>query len=146
MLNTFACMGRFTRAPELRYTTSGTPVAAFSLAVERDFKDANGEKGVDYIDCVAWRNTAEFVNKYFTKGSAAVVHGRLQSRTWVDQSGNNRKAVEVKVEEIYFAGSKPAGQTRQNDAGPSYDNTQPQHQNHYSGFEELEDDDGDLPF
>lgn len=146
MLNTVSLMGRFTKNPELRYTQSGTPVAAFSLAVERDFADGNGVKGVDYIDCVAWRNTAEFIEKYFTKGSAAAVHGRLQMRTWVDQSGNNRKAVEVKVESIYFAGSKPAGQTSKNDAGPSYDNTRSQYQSHYSGFEELEDDDGDLPF
>ncbi len=146
MLNTCALMGRFTRAPELRYTQSGTPVAAFSLAVERDFKDSNGDKGVDYIDCVAWRNTAEFIDKYFTKGSAAVVHGRLQMRTWTDQSGNNRKAVEVKVEEIYFAGSKPAGQSTQAEQRGGYDNAQPQYTPRYNAFEDLEDEDGDLPF
>lgn len=146
MLNTVTLMGRFTKAPELRYTNSGTPVAAFSLAVERDFKDSSGEKGVDYFDCVAWRNTGEFIDKYFTKGSAAVVHGRLQTRTWVDKDGNNRRAVEVKVESIYFAGSKPADQGNQAAQRGSYNNPAPKYESHYSGFEELADDDEDLPF
>lgn len=148
MLNTCAFMGRFTRSPELRYTQSGTPVAAFTLAVERDFRDGNGEKQTDFIDCVAWRNTAEFINKYFTKGSGAVVHGRLQQRRYVDRDGNNRQALEVKVEEIYFSGSKPAQEPRRDERGGGYDNTRGQVEHHYSGFEELEeyDEDEDLPF
>jgi single-strand DNA-binding protein len=146
MLNTISLMGRFTKNPELRYTQSGTPVAAFSLAVERDFKDGNGEKAVDYFDCVAWRNTGEFVDKYFAKGSAAVVNGRLQTRSWVDKDGNNRKSVEVKVESIYFAGSKPADQGNQAAQRGGYDNTRTQAEPRYNAFEELYDEDEDLPF
>ena len=137
MLNTVSLMGRFTKAPELRFTQSGTPVATFALAVERDFKDSNGEKGVDYFDCVAWRNTGEFIDKYFTKGSAAVVNGRLQTRTWVDKDGNNRRAVEVKVESIYFAGSKPAEQGNQAAQRGGYDNTRSQAEPRYNAFTEL---------
>lgn len=117
MLNQTILMGRLTRAPELRHTQSGTAVTFFSLAVERDFKAQNGEKETDFIDIVAWRNTAEFVAKYFTKGRMAVVAGRLQARTWVDNDGNNRRSYEVVAESCYFcdsrrpeAGSVPTGE------------------------------------
>lgn len=106
MLNRTALMGRFTHDPEMRRTPTGVPVASFSLAVERDFKDANGEKQTDFIDCVAWRNTAEFICKYFTKGRMAVIDGRLQVRTWKDKDGKNRRTTEVVVENAYFADSK----------------------------------------
>jgi single-strand DNA-binding protein len=106
MLNRTALMGRFTHDPEMKRTPTGVPVASFSLAVERDFKDANGEKQTDFIDCVAWRNTAEFICKYFTKGRMAVIDGRLQVRTWKDKDGKNRRTTEVVVENAYFADSK----------------------------------------
>lgn len=107
MLNRVVIMGRLTRDPELRHTQSGTSVASFCLAVDRDFKDkATGEKATDFIDIVAWRSSAEFVSRYFTKGRMAVVNGRLQTRTWKDKDGNNRKAVEVVADGIYFGDSK----------------------------------------
>ena len=95
MLNHIVLMGRLTRDPELRQTQSGLPVCTFSIACQRDFKSADGEKAVDYIDIVAWRGTAEFVNNYFTKGRMAVVDGRLQLRDWTDRDGNNRRSAEV---------------------------------------------------
>lgn len=106
MLNSVVIMGRFTRDPEMRQTPNGVPVASFSLAVERDFKDTSGEKQTDFIDCTAWRNTAEFICKYFTKGRMAVVSGRLQVRHWDDKDGNKRKSTDVIVENAYFADSK----------------------------------------
>lgn len=106
MLNEIILMGRLTRDPELRHTQSGTKVAAFSLAVDRDYKDASGEKETDFIDIVAWRGTAEFVSKYFTKGRMAVVKGRLQIRDWTDKDGGKRRSAEVVAESVYFADSK----------------------------------------
>ncbi len=107
MLNHITIMGRLTRDPELRYTQSQTPVASFTLAVDRDFSGRDGgEKQTDFIDCVAWRQTAEFVNKYFSKGSMAVVAGRLQIRDWQDRDGNKRRSAEVVAENIYFGESK----------------------------------------
>ena len=107
MLNHITIMGRLTRDPELRYTQSQTPVASFTLAVDRDFSGRDGgEKQTDFIDCVAWRQTAEFVNKYFSKGSMAVVAGRLQIRDWQDKDGNKRRTAEVVAENIYFGESK----------------------------------------
>ena len=91
MLNKIILMGRLTRDPELRHTSNRTPVASFSLAVDRDFKTQSGKKETDFIDIVAWRHTAEFVNSYFTKGRMAVVEGRLQIRDWKDKNGNNRR-------------------------------------------------------
>lgn len=114
MLNKVFIMGRMTRDPELRHTQSGTAVASFSLAVERDFKDkATGEKVTDFIDCVAWRGTAEFVSRYFAKGSMAVVIGALQIRSWDDKGGNKRRTAEVVAESVYFAGQKPSAQNPQ---------------------------------
>ena len=106
MLNKIIIMGRLTRDPELRRTQSGTPVASFSLAVDRDFKDQSGEKGVDFIDVVAWRNSAEFVSRYFSKGRMAVVEGRLQIREWKADDGSKRRTAEVVADSIYFGDSK----------------------------------------
>ena len=129
MLNHITIMGRLTRDPEIRYTQSQTPVTSFTLAVDRDFGGRDGgEKQTDFIDCVAWRQTAEFVSKYFTKGSMAVVSGRLQLRDWEDQNGNKRRNAEVVVDSIYFGESK-----RTDDSKPT--------------FTELSnEDDGELPF
>ena len=107
MLNHIVIMGRFTRDPELRRTGSGIAVASFTLAVDRDFKSGNSkEKEVDFIDCVAWRQTGEFVGKYFTKGRMAVVCGKLQIRSWTDKDGNKRRTAEVIADNVYFADSK----------------------------------------
>lgn len=155
MLNHITIMGRLTRDPELRYTPSQTPVTSFTLAVDRDYtnRDTN-ERQTDFIDCVAWRS-AEFVSKYFQKGSLAVVSGRLQIRDWTDRDGNKRRSAEVNVDNIYFGesrrrdgeGPSPAG-------GSSYGSSS--YSNEYapqsapsvspSEFEELSDDDGELPF
>lgn len=107
MLNHIVLMGRLTRDPELRYTQSQTPVASFTLAVDRDFSGKDGgEKQTDFIDCVAFRSTAQFVSKYFTKGSMSVVSGRLQIRDWTDRDGNKRHSAEVVAENVYFGESK----------------------------------------
>ena len=106
MLNKIILMGRLTRDPELRRTGSGTAVTSFALAVDRDFKGQGGEKETDFIDVVAWRNTAEFVSKYFTKGRMAVVEGRLQIRDWKDKEGNNRRSAEVVADNVYFGGQQ----------------------------------------
>ena len=131
MLNKIILMGRLTRDPELRQTQSGTKVASFSLAVDRDYAAQGGERETDFIDCVAWRGTAEFAAKYFTKGQMAAVEGRLQVRDWTDKDGNKRRSYEVIVETLHFAGSK-----RQSGA-----QTEP------GTFAEVpEGEDGDLPF
>ena len=108
MLNKIILMGRLTRDPELRKTQSGTSVASFSLAVERDFKDQSGEKETDFIDIVAWRGLADMVCKWFSKGRMMVVEGRLQIRDWTDQNDNKRRSAEVIAESVYFADSKKA--------------------------------------
>ena len=134
MLNKVVLMGRLTKDPEMRYTQAQTAVTSFSLAVERDAKSRDGDREVDYINCVAWRSSAEFVEKYFHKGSMAVVAGRLQIRNWQDKDGNNRQSAEVVVDNIYFGDSK-----RSDDS-----NTPPLTG---STFKELEDDSHeDLPF
>ena len=110
MLNHITLMGRLTRDPELRHTGSGIPCANFTIAVDRDFgKNENGEKETDFIECVAWRNTGEFVSKYFSKGRMAVVSGRLQIRSWTDKEGNKRKTAEVVADQVYFGDSKRDG-------------------------------------
>ena len=151
MLNKIFIMGRLTRDPELRRTQSGTPVTSFSLAVDRDFKSQSGEKETDFIDVVAWRSTAEFAAKYFTKGRMAIVEGRLQIRPWTDKEGNSRRSAEVVADNIYFGDSKrdsagdmggysapaytaPAGGYSAPVGGGS------------SGFAEIDEEDGDLPF
>lgn len=107
MLNHIIVMGRLTRDPELRRTQAGVPVASFSLACDRDFKDkATGERTTDFIDVVAWRSTGEFASKYLTKGRMAVVSGRLQMRDWTDKEGSKRRSAEIVAENIYFGDSK----------------------------------------
>ena len=106
MLSHIVLMGRLTRDPELRKTQSGISCASFNIAVDRDFKTDGGEKETDFIDIVAWRNTAEFVSKYFTKGRMAVVSGRLQIRTYTDKDGNKRRSAEVVADNVYFGDSK----------------------------------------
>ena len=152
MLNHIAIMGRLGRDPELRHTQSGTPVASFSLAVDRDFKDKNtGERTTDWVDVVAWRSTGEFVSKYLAKGRMVVVEGRLQMRDWTDKEGNKRRSAEVVASSVYFADSKPSdGQgSEQKKAAKKDDGFNPPEGFQTGGgsnFAELEDDDGDLPF
>ena len=132
MLNRIIVMGRMTRDPELRRTNSGNAVTSFTVAVDRDFKSQSGEKETDFIDVVAWRNTAEFVSKYFSKGRMAVVEGRLQIRDWTDKDGGKRRSAEIVADNVYFGDSKrDGGDTAQ---------SEPQ-----GGFSEIEDD-GDFPF
>jgi single-strand DNA-binding protein len=141
MLNHIVLMGRLTRDPELRHTQQGTSVASFSLAVERDFSSNGGQKQTDYIDIVAWRSTADFVSKYFTKGQLVAVSGRLQIRDWTDRDGGKRRSAEVVADNVYFAESK-----RNRDGASDGD-----YSSNYSappieqGFTALEDD-GELPF
>lgn len=134
MLNHITLMGRITKDIELRRTGAGVPVASFTLAVDRDFKEKSGEKETDFIDIVAWRNTAEFVEKFFGKGRMAVVTGRLQKRSWTDKDGNKHSTFEVVAENVYFGDSK-----KENDApaAPAYP---------ANDFAMLSDDDGQLPF
>lgn len=134
MLNHIDIMGRLTRDPELRRTPSGTAVASFTLAVSRDFSDKDK---TDFIDVVAWKSTAEFVSKYFSKGRTAVVSGRLQMRDWTDREGNKRRSAEVIAESVYFGDSKRDTLESNADASDtSYG---------YSDFEEINNED-DLPF
>ena len=106
MLNFIVIMGRLTRDPEIRRTASGTAVANFSVAVDRDFTSQDGSRETDFIDCVAWKHTAEFVGKYFSKGKQIAVKGRLQIRSWEDKDGNKRRTAEIVVDTAYFAGAK----------------------------------------
>ena len=161
MLNRIILMGRLTRDPELRHTQTGTPVASFSLAVDRDFKDRNtGEKATDFIDIVAWRQTAEFVSRYFTKGRMAVVEGRLQLRDLTDRDGNKRRSAEVVADNVYFGDSKRDAEAAgvyapPPPAAPSYGGysapaapAAPAYSAPMGGdqFADLSDDDGELPF
>ena len=142
MLNHIVIMGRLTRDPELRRTGSGIAVASFTLAVDRDYSPKDGgERETDFIDCVAWRSTGEFVSKYFSKGRMAVVEGRLQVRDWTDNDGNKRRSAEVIAENIYFGDSKRdgAGSAPRPAGAPVNVSCDDQ-------FAELSDDDGDLPF
>ena len=130
MLNHIVIMGRLGKDPELRRTQSGVAVATFNVAVDRDFKDkATGQRATDWITCVAWRSTAEFVEKYFSKGSQVLVAGRLQMRDWTYKDGNKRISAEVQVENVYFAGAKTEGGQRE-----------------LPEFEVMDDDDTDIPF
>ena len=128
-------MGRLTKDPEIRRTQSGTPVASLTLAVERDFKDDSGTHATDFIDCVAFRNTAEFVSKYFTKGQMAIVSGRLQIRQWKDKDGNNRKTAEIVADSVYFGEAKRSDKREPDSYAPPA-----------GEFAELSEDDGDMPF
>ena len=172
MLNHIVIMGRLTRDPELRRTGSGIAVTSFSVAVDRDFgKNENGERETDFIDCVAWRQTGEFVSKYFTKGSMAVVSGRLQIRSWTDKDGNKRRTAEVVADNVYFGDSKRDGDGGNSSYGgntyggntyggnsyggssysapapaPSYGGYAAPASAPASDFAMLEDDDAQLPF
>ena len=171
MLNHIAIMGRLTRDPELRRTGSGLPVASFTVAVDRDFgKNENGEKETDFIDCVAWRNTAEFVSKYATKGRMVAVSGRLQIRGWTDKDGNKRRTAEVVADNVYFGDSRRDAEGGNAYGGNSYGNGgnrggynggnsygQQQPTGGFGGYAQpasapasdfamLEDDDAQLPF
>ena len=151
MLNHIVLMGRLTRDPELRRTGSGIPVTTFTLAVDRDFggNRESGERETDFIDIVTWRNTAEFVSKYFTKGRMAVVSGRLQIRNWNDKDGNKRRSAEVVADNVYFGDSR-----RSNEGGSYSAPAAPSYGGGYSApaaapasdFAMLDDDDAQLPF
>lgn len=133
MLNHITMAGRLVRNPELRRTQNGTAVASFTLACERDFKNESGDREVDFIDCVAWRKTAELVSSYFTKGRMAIVSGRLQIRGWTDKDGNRRKSAEILVDNIYFGDSKPqAGEATEATGAEPYS--------------EIAEDDDEIPF
>ena len=137
MLNHIVIMGRLTRDPELRRTQSGTAVASFSLAVDRDVKNQDGSRSAGFIDCVAWKGTAEFVSKYCSKGRMSVVEGRLQIRDWTDRDGGKRRSAEVLVDNIYF------GESRKDDGSQPVYSTPPS-----SGrdFAEISEEDGEFPF
>ena len=148
MLNHITIMGRLTRDPELRRTGTGTAVASFTVAVDRDFGGRDGgEKETDFIDCVAWRQTGEFVSKYFTKGSMIVVSGRLQIRSWNDKDGNKRRTAEVVADNVYFGEAKRGDNNAAYSApaAPSFGGyTAPSAP--ASDFAMLDDDDAQLPF
>lgn len=171
MLNKAVIMGRLVRDPELKYTQSNIPVVSFTVAVDRSFKSENGEKKADFINCVAWRQTAEFVSKYFTKGRMIVVSGSIQTRQYVDQSNNKRTATEVLVDEVSFCGDKPTenaqsgSQSNYNAGGytnpsshanaayssnyptlPSDTQERLPAYSDYTGFEDISGEDEDLPF
>ena len=152
MLNHIVLMGRLTRDPELRRTGSGLAVVSFSLAVDRDFGNREtGDRETDFIDIVAWRNTAAFVSKYFTKGRMAVVSGRLQIRNWTDKEGNKRRSAEVVADNVYFGDSKRRddGDAPRQDYSPSRGNARDSFSGAVSkanAFQEIDDADGELPF
>ena len=163
MLNHITIMGRLTRDPELRRTGSGVAVASFTVAVDRDFGGRDGgEKETDFIDCVAWRQTGEFVSKYFTKGRMIVVSGRLQIRSWNDKDGNKRRTAEVVADNCYFGDSKRDDQGGSSYGGntyggSSYGSAYGAPSGNYGGysapagapasdFPVLDDDDAQLPF
>ena len=168
MLNHIVIMGRLTRDPELRRTGSGIAVASFTVAVDRDFAPKDGgDRETDFIDCVAWRQTGEFVSKYFTKGSMAVVSGRLQIRNWNDKDGNKRRTAEIVADNVYFGESKRSSEGKSSYGGnayggnsyggntysapapapaPSYGGYSAPASAPASDFAMLEDDDAQLPF
>lgn len=137
MLNKIVIMGRIVRDIELKRTNSGVSVVSLTLAVDRDFKNQNGERDTDFIDVVAYRNTAEFLSKYFGKGRVAVVEGRLQIRDWQDKDGNKRRSAEVIAENVYFGDSKTESATPAQNLGALSERM--------DGFSVIEDD-GELPF
>ena len=145
MLNHITIMGRLVREPEYRTTGSGISVVNFSVAVDRDFSGQSGEKETDFIDCVAWRQTAEFITKYMRKGSMVVVSGRLQIRSWSDKDGNKRRTAEVVADNVYFGESKRSAESNSGSAAPA-----PSYQTPIvpadSDFALLDGDDEQLPF
>lgn len=146
MLNHIVIMGRLARDPELRRTQTGTPVASFRLAVERDFKDkASGEQITDWIDVTAWSYTAEFVSRYFTKGRMAVVSGRLQMRDWTDKNGIKRTSAEIVADSVYWGDSRREGDG-QSAAAPALAYQTPAYQPQQDFIELPDDGSGNLPF
>ena len=145
MLNHITVIGRLTRDPELRRTGSGIAVASFTVAVDRDFGN-NGEKETDFIDCVAWRQTGEFVEKYFSKGRMAVVSGRLQIRIWNDKDGNKRKTAEIVADNVYFGDSKSDTQNQNSSYVGFVKAENVPTKVTASDFAMLDDDDAQLPF
>lgn len=142
-LNKIIIQGRLVKDVELRQTQSGVDVCSLTLAVDRDFKDANGNKVSDFIDCVLWRKTAEFAAKYFRKGDMAIIEGSLQSRKWQDKQGNNRVSWEVQANSIYFCGGRKDGtQTAGSPVNVEADDYDAAPE---PKLEEIEDD-GELPF
>lgn len=133
MLNKIVCMGRLTKNPELRRTATGKAVTSFTLAVDRDYKSESGERETNFINVVAWGNTAEFVEKFFTRGRMAVVSGRLQIRPWSDKDGNKRRTAEVVADNVYFGDSKKDAASDGGNAAPATD------------YAELDVDDSQLP-
>ena len=146
MLNSIVLMGRLVRAPELRHTNSGTPVASFRLAVERDFKGENGEKESDFIAVIAWRSPGEFVSKYFSKGKMAVVSGRLQMRNWTDKDGGKRTSAEVVADNVYFGSARTDGEHAGQAAFSGAEDSPRRVAGNASDFALLDGDDGELPF
>ena len=145
MLNHITAAGRLTKDPELRRTQNGVAVASFTIACDRDIKGASGNKQTDFIDCVAWRQTAEFISRYFHKGSMIAIEGTIQTSNYTDKNGNNRKQTEVLANNVSFCGSKSesgnaASTGGYNEPAPSYASTD------NSDFEEIVDDNDDLPF
>ena len=139
-MNNIAIMGRLVRDPELRHTTSNIPVSSFTLAVDRGrTPKGGGEKETDFIDVIAWRGTAEFVSKWFSKGQPAAVVGRLQIRDWKDKDGNKRRSAEVIAESVYFAGGKKA-------SGNSKGDLESASASEFADFADIEVDDAELPF
>lgn len=134
MLNKAILMGRLVRDPEMRRTQSNTAVASFTLAIDRDRKDQSGNRQTDFIDCVAWGQQADFVCQWFTKGMMAIVCGRVQSRNWQDKNGNKHTSIEVNCEEISFGETKKSREQ----GGASRAGS--------DSFEELDEDDSDVPF
>lgn len=130
MLNNVIVMGRLTRDPELRYTQNQTAVVSFTIAVDRDYQTGGSERQTDFVECAAWRHTAEFVSKYFSKGQMMVVKGSLQSRKWKDKAGNNRVSWEVVADSVHFCGDKKSETMNVSAAD----------------FEDLDDDEGEFPF
>lgn len=139
MLNRVIITGRLTKDLELKRTGNGTAVTSFTVACERDFKDQNGKKETDFLDVVVWRNTAEFVSKYFGKGRMITVEGRLQIRNWKDQSGNDRRSAEIVAENVYFGDSKQS-------EGYAERNEVPDVPAAATEFADIEEEDGELPF
>lgn len=137
MLNHITIMGRLVRDPELRRTGTGTAVAGFTVAVDRDFSSKD-EKETDFIDCVAWRQTGEFVSKYFSKGSMIVVSGRLQIRKWTDKDGNKRNTAEVVADNVYF------GDSKKEEKNDGFSGGEPAYQQ--NNFTPISGNDEELPF
>ena len=145
MLNKIQLQGRLVADPELRHTQSGTSVASFRIAVDRDYKKQDGSREADFINIVAWRGTADLVSRYFSKGQMIIVVGRLQIRPYDDRDGNRRYATEVVADNVYFVDSKRSDNAGARNAGQDGYN-EPAGYDDAGGFEELTDDDGELPF